>query len=153
MGIVININSDDGVDVVRSSETTEPQHLGTLERNFIDLTGVPKAKKEKLLHYSGRDAKAFFQFDAFTNIEAGDDIMRPDEDGDWVCGGTTTELMFGATVRVLVAPGTTRKTAARALQKIQDWIEKEEGILNPKNLPGMADAQEAPGLPESEMPF
>ena len=138
MGIVININSDDAVDVVRPS-AKGPQHLGTLERNFIDLTGVPKAKKEKLLHYADRDAENFFQFDAFTEVEPGDDIVRPDDDGDCLFSGVTTELMSGVPVRVLIVPGVTQETALRALKKIQDWIERDSDALNPKKLHGVAD--------------
>ena len=132
MGIVININSDDAVNVVRSSAKGPKKKI---ENHFISLVGMPKAKRDKLLHYAGRDEKEFFQFDAFTAIGGGDDIMRPDGDGDVVCSGTTTELMFGASVRVFIAPDTSQIEAVRALKKIQDWIEGD--ALNPAKLHGI----------------
>jgi hypothetical protein len=135
MGIVININSDDAVDVVRTSAKGPKE---TIENHFISLVGMPKAKREKLLHYVHRDAEEFFQFDAFTGIEPGDDIIRPDDDGDCLCSGVTTELMTGnVSVRVLIVPGTTRKTTVRALKKIQGWIQRDADALNPAKLHGI----------------
>jgi hypothetical protein len=139
MGIVININSTDDVDVVRTSKR-EPQQGGALEKNFIDLMSLSKPKKDKLLHYAGREAVNFFQFDAFTGVEPGDGIVRPDDDGDCLFSGVTTELMTGGvSVRVLIVPGTTQKTAARALKKILDWIERDADALYPNKVHGMTD--------------
>lgn len=92
--------------------------LGDLER------AEPTSLKVSLLHkYSGREPKRFAQYDGFANCDPrDDDILRPDADGDSICGGDTTELMIGATVRVLVEPGTDPETARRILQKIGDWI-------------------------------
>ena len=136
MGIVININLTDGMDVVRSSETKGLKQKEKIENHFISLVGMTKAKKDKLLHYTERDAKEFFQFDAFTAIGDGDDIIRPDDDGDCLCSGTTTELMFGADVRVLVAPDTSKIEAIRVLKKIKEWIDKDPSALSPKKFPG-----------------
>jgi hypothetical protein len=134
MGIVININSDDAVDVIRSSAKGPKEKI---ENHFISLVGMPKAKRDKLLHYAGRAAKEFFQFDAFTAIGGGDDIMRPDEDGDCLCSGTTTELMFGASVRVFIAPDTSQIEAVRALKKIKEWVERDADALNTAKLHGV----------------
>lgn len=139
MGIVININSTDDVDVVRTS-AKGPQQKEKIENHFISLVDMPKVKREKLLHYADRDAENFFQFDAFTGVEPGDGIVRPDDDGDCLFSGVTTELMTGCvSVRVLIVPGTTQKTAARALKKILDWIERDADALNPNKVHGMPD--------------
>ncbi len=110
-------------------------------RKCIDLTGMPRAKVEKLLHYCDRDPKKFIQCDAWVNVEHGDDIVTPDEDGDWLCSGSTIELMTGATsVRVLIALDTQKDAVLRALRKIIDWIERRPDIMKLENdMVGNAD--------------
>ena len=144
MGIVININSDNELDMLRSLVKGPQGKLAKgpqekIENHFISLVGMPKAKKDKLLHYAGRDAKEFFQFDAFVGVKSGDDIVRPDEDGDCLLSGTTTELMFGASVRVFIAPDTSQIEAVRALKKIKEWVEQDADALNNDKLHGMPD--------------
>jgi len=77
------------------------------------------AIKLRLLEkYMSREPRQFLQFDGFCNVE-GDSHLLPDECGDCFSGSVTTELMHGSDVRVLIIPGTTRKTALRLLSKIR----------------------------------
>jgi hypothetical protein len=86
---------------------------------------MKKATKAELLaRYAEKIPCRFAQFDVFTNQGGGDDVMRPDDDGDCLFSGLTTELMTGLyAVRVLVTEGTPTSEALRALQKITAWVE------------------------------
>jgi hypothetical protein len=84
-------------------------------------------KAELLEHYGRKDPCTFQQYDAFTGVEPGDCIVRPDNDGDCLFAGITEELMSGVwSVRVFVTDGTSKADALRALKKIIAWMESGE---------------------------
>jgi hypothetical protein len=57
----------------------------------------------KIAHYARTDPKHFLQMDAHYMTGPGrDDVMVPDEEGDWLSMSRTVELMQGSTTRVLV---------------------------------------------------
>lgn len=86
---------------------------------------MAKTKGELLEHYAGKPVTAFYQYDGFVIAGRGDDVMRPDRDGDCLMGGTTHELMSGGpAVRILVTRGTSRKDAVRLLKKLRRWIKQ-----------------------------
>jgi len=100
----------------------------------INLNGMPKAKVNKLLDYCEKDPRKFIQYDAFVNVEHGDDVVKPDKNGDSLFNSNTIELMTGNIgVRVLIVPGTTREITLRVLRKIADWIEREPETLELKD--------------------
>ena len=89
-----------------------------------------KTKDELLKHYSNREPHLFYQMDGFFEPDGGDDVMHPDDDGDCLCSSETCELMTGITsVRVLITPATDKKTAIRQLEKIIDWIKRDEHFM------------------------
>ena len=111
------------------------------EKRCIELASMSKVKADKLTHYSGRDPKQFLQFDVFTHVKEGDSVAVPDDDGESLFSGVTTELMTGlVSVRVLVVPDTPQETVVRALKKVGAWIERKPDLL---------DQDKRPDLPES----
>jgi hypothetical protein len=102
--------------------------------------------EELLSHYKRRDPKSFNQLDAFYVTHGGDDMMRPDEDGDCLFAVDTIELMEGATVRVLIPKGTDRLIAIRQLKKLAKWLKRDPDLLG-KYYPDSCSAD------ESEIPF
>ena len=85
---------------------------------------------KKLAHYATRDPKRFLQMDGFQVKGDGDDIMRPDKDGDCLFSIGTTELMAGATVRVLIPEETDPKVAIRHLKKFTKWLKKSPDLMD-----------------------
>lgn len=86
-------------------------------------------KGQKLLHYFGRDAVRFIQYDGFVNTLP-DDLMSPDQDGDCLFSSETIELMTGLVqVRLLIVPGTLAKDVIRVLGKMTTWIQDDPGAL------------------------
>jgi len=81
-------------------------------------------KLEKIRHYLNRDPVEFYQFDGFADAKA-DGLIEPDRDGDWLCWGQTVELMHGATVRMLVVPGTPNADVLRLIDKIKEIVARE----------------------------
>jgi len=109
-------------------------------------------KQDLLEHYATKEPHAFYQYDGFANERDSGSPVEADTDGDALCGGTTHELMNGATVRVLVAPGTSEKDALRLLKKIRRWIRRDG--LNKDSLAQRErhlDAELCPRC-EAEMP-
>lgn len=110
---------------------------------------MKKTKGELLEHYAGKDPTAFYQFDGFAGVH-GDDVLRPDDDGDSIMGGGTYELMTGAyAVRVLVTRGTPEAVAVRLLKKIRKsikrnplvWLEAEPADRDPVARPARAGGE------------
>lgn len=88
-----------------------------------------RARKGQLLeHYCQREPKQFIQFDGFAGHPE-DSVMRHDDDGHTLWKSVTYELMHGATVRVLVDPGTDAQTAATLMRKLANWIEQDPSDL------------------------
>ena len=82
-------------------------------------------KGNLLEHYAGKEPCAFRQYDGFV-VGQGDDVLRPDADGDSLSSRETMELMTGCPeVRVLCSPGCTYDEALRLLKKIRRWIKKD----------------------------
>lgn len=84
---------------------------------------------DKLAHYAKKDPKQFLQMDGFYLPNGGDDSMRPDDEGDCLHASTTVELMYGATVRVLIGPAADRMVAIRQLQKLATWLKKDADLM------------------------
>lgn len=103
-------------------------------------------KGECLARYAERNPKGFAQFDGW-EFEPGtrDDVMHPDKDGFAVTGGGTTELMHGASVRVLVADGVAPDVAVALLRRIVKWIERDSDAL--------AKLTPQPARVDDEVPF
>ncbi len=80
---------------------------------------------ECLARYAAKRPKHFLQLDCFHMEDDGDDVMRPDTDGDAMFAGHTTELMNGADVRVLIPEGADVVSALRMLRKLADWLERD----------------------------
>ena len=100
--------------------------------NSVDPTisnyAVRNIFADKLSHYSRRDPKTFLQLDGFHVTHGGDDVMRPDEDGDCLHASPTIELMHGAAVRVLIPGDTDRTVAIRQLKKLAKWLKKNPDL-------------------------
>ena len=92
---------------------------------------MEKNIKLKLIKkYIRREPTRFQQHDGFANLEPGDFIMSPDEDGDCCLSSETWELMYGADVRILIKEGTTYLDAIRLLKKIVKYIERDKESFN-----------------------
>lgn len=79
-------------------------------------------REELLAHYARRQVTEFVQYDGAADQKP-DCAQTPDDDGDVVRMGRTTELMHGYPVRVLVKPDTSPADAARLLRKMATTIE------------------------------
>lgn len=82
-----------------------------------------------LAHYSSREPKHFLQLDGHYLPRGGDDVLRPDSDGDAVSAAGTVELMYGATVRVLIPHDADVLVAARQLKKLAKWLKRKPSLL------------------------
>jgi hypothetical protein len=99
----------------------------TIDESTVNATDVsqPTLKNELLEHYGNREPRPFVQVDCFdVGLDSIDCVMRPDEDGHCVMGGTPYELMHGASVRVLIGNETDQQTAVAMLRKMAESIEK-----------------------------
>jgi hypothetical protein len=96
----------------------------------ISNSAIRNLFADKLSHYSRRDPKTFLQLDGFHVTNGGDDVMRPDEDGDCLHASPTTELMYGAAVRVLIPGDTDRKVAIRQLKKLAKWLKRNPDLMD-----------------------
>jgi hypothetical protein len=89
--------------------------------------GMEGARATLLLKYACREPRRFIQHDAFFPPDDSDDLVRPDEDGDCILSGRTTELMGSPfSVRVLVEPQADPGMVARMLRKIAGYIERDD---------------------------
>lgn len=106
--------SDDAPDAACEKQLSEKE------------SGENMPKKYQLLEkYLDRPVTAFRQYDCF--IDAVPDCMvQPDTDGDCLFGGSTHELMHGASVRVLIRIDESKKDVVRALLKIVDSINRND---------------------------
>ncbi len=101
---------------------------------------------EKLAHYAKREPKHFLQLDGFYLPHGGDDLMRPDDDGDAICAQGTVELMHGATVRILIPGDADPKVAARQLKKLAKWFKRKPSLLDFGKTPLKT-------IPKDDLPF
>ena len=84
--------------------------------------GTRKVKAQLLAHYATRPPRLFLQLDGFANAPE-DDYIKPDADGDVLFCSATVDLMYGASVRVLINPSEPKETVIRVLRKLLDWYE------------------------------
>ena len=84
----------------------------------------------KLAHYASREPKYFLQLDGHYLPRGGDDEMRPDCDGDAVSASGTVELMYGATVRVLIPHDGDVLVAVRQLKKLAKWLKRDPSLFD-----------------------
>jgi hypothetical protein len=88
-----------------------------------------------LSEYAKREPKDFAQIDAFDMSNRRDDYLDPDGTGRAITWGGTTELMRGATVRVLIPLDVSRETALQLLADIQATVAKlPPGMLMEKTV-------------------
>jgi hypothetical protein len=88
-----------------------------------------KIKGILLKNYAEKDLHRFTQFDGWRDRSPYDSVMRPDEDGDVLCRGSTMELRNSPeelAVRVFVHEGTSHGDALRLLKKILGWMASDE---------------------------
>lgn len=88
-------------------------------------------KQALLYKYSRQTPQLFYRFDGV------DDVPAPysefaDEDGQVLCATLSSELMAGSTVRILIKEGADRENVLAMLDKIRDWIAKDDEILSPQ---------------------
>ena len=92
---------------------------------------MTKTKQEILEHYAEREPKSFVQFDGWYGDKwKGDPIVATDDDGRSMVRGCTTELMYGADVRLLVAPDSDPKEIVALLRQTVEWIESKPDVLS-----------------------
>jgi hypothetical protein len=94
-------------------------------------------RSQLLAHYADKDPRMFVQFDAFDPPTCPFDGFA-DEDGQEFFVRVTHELMHGATVRVLVPPGTDPSVARQLLVKIADWIARDGLTIHTRPFYGEA---------------
>lgn len=98
----------------------------------------------KIAHYARCEPKHFLQLDGHFLPAGGDDIMRPDDDGDWLSMGPTVELMHGATTRVLVPLDTDLDVVVRQLKKISKMLRRDAKMLKTPEPPSANNRSRAP---------
>ena len=86
--------------------------------------------RNKLAHYASREPKHFLQLDGNYLPRGGDDMMRPDCDGDAFIADGTVELMHGATVRVLIPHDGNVLVAVRQLKKLAKWLKRDPSLFD-----------------------
>lgn len=81
-------------------------------------------KAEKLAHYQARDPRDFIQYDGF---DQGDCVTGMDGNGQGVMSVSTTELMHGTDVRVLIPRdgNVSGDRIVMLLKRITEWIESD----------------------------
>jgi hypothetical protein len=106
------------------------------------------SKGECLARYAEREPKGFAQFDGWFMPGQRDDVINPDAEGYAITGTGTTELMHGATVRVLISAGTDAQVAKALLMRIVDWIQRSpEVLIEETPIPQSVNAD------DEELPF
>jgi len=97
---------------------------------MLQLLG--ETKEDKLRHYARTPGlQMFAQFIGWYLPEGGDQWESPDEEGHFLTGNLTNELMScGADVRVLVSEHAERQQIANLLLKIADWLQSENELLD-----------------------
>ena len=106
--------------------------LGSGIETFRDPAD-PKLRARLLAEAADKPIRRLIQYDCFLNIGDGDDVMRPNKDGDCVMSLATLELRRsgGDMIRVHVPPNVNRREAARALRAIARWAQKDERLGKP----------------------
>lgn len=110
-----------------------------------------------LSKYARKQPKRFLQFDSFHTPGGGDDVMRPDRNGDCLFWGGGWELMNGPnTVRVLIPVGTTPAKVARSLRKIASIIKNDGERIFREHLTDKCEHCDGTGIgddSEMDLPF
>ena len=94
-------------------------------------------KEELIAHYACGDIHTFIQIDGWTGDNIADDLVRVDEDNDWLCMSECCELRRSPkelAVRIFIHKGTERKDALRLMEKIRAWIKQRPEMMF--NIPG-----------------
>ena len=134
--IIGDTDLDEHLKELREIDSTLEEWVKKLsqEENHKKMMGrkrgeISKTKKRKLRHYFERDPVKFIHFDFFREALK-DGVLGPDADGDSIIRLETIELMSGSSeVRILIKPDTPKEVASRALRKVSEWVEKEQGLL------------------------
>ena len=101
-----------------STQFTKNNHA--IRRHFV----------ENPSHYTKRDPKSILQLEGFHVTQGGDDVLRPDEDGDCLHAGPPVVLIHGVTVRVRIPEDAALKDAIRQLKKLADWLERNPDLMD-----------------------
>jgi len=97
---------------------------------------------DRLAHYSTHEPKHFLRMDGNYWPGVCDRLNPTDSDGDCLQAGPTVELMYGATVRVLIPADADRDAAVRLLKKLARWLKHSPDLM-----------QYAEPVPETGIPF
>ena len=74
--------------------------------------------------------RKFQQIDVFQNEGGGDDVMKPDEDGDCIFFSGTYELHNSHCLRVLIPSGATKVDTIRGLKKAIETVRKSPDVCS-----------------------
>jgi len=87
-------------------------------------------QQELLEAASRKPIKKFLQFDVFQRMPEGDDIIRPDDDGDCLMAVESYELKNVNELRVFVPVNRTAKEIIRGLKKVIECIEADPSVVD-----------------------
>lgn len=97
-------------------------------------------REEIILQAAEKPIRKMVQFDVFTGAVE-DDLIVPDEDGDWISFGSSYDLVRSECIRLRFIAGTPLADVSRALRKIASEI--DELGNNSSMLPGMLEPEPA----------
>jgi hypothetical protein len=100
-----------------------------LMRGIFEAPAARPSKSHLLERYTQREPEAFVRFDAYPAATSEDVGLSVELDH---------ELSDDVPVRVLVSPGTLPGSAAQALRRIADWIERDRRLLSARHWQGVA---------------
>ena len=102
-------------------------------RGIFEAPAARPSKSHLLERYTQREPEPFVRFDAYPAATSEDVGLSVELDH---------ELCDDVPVRVLVSPGTLPGSAAQALRRIADWIERDRRLLSARHWQGVARRQE-----------
>lgn len=80
-------------------------------------------REELLKRSAAKPIRTFLQLDVFTEVEGGDSIITPDEDGDCLFSSVGRELNISDCVRLLIPIGESKTNVRRALGKMLETLD------------------------------
>jgi hypothetical protein len=120
LGEFVDVRRDAGLLTVRVRDPKEIE----LVKAVRDMHTKHLEKHRLLEHYAGKEPKKFIQVDGFSEVKFGDCVMHPDADDDCMMCGSTTELMQGTDVRILIPEGASGVVVCRLLRKMVSFVEE-----------------------------
>jgi hypothetical protein len=104
-----------------------------LMRGIFEAPAARPSKSHLLERYTQREPEPFVRFDAYPAATSEDVGLSVELDH---------ELCDDVPVRVLVSPGTLPGSAAQALRRIAEWIERDRRLLSARHWQREAGRQE-----------